>query len=187
MIYFNSKNQLFKGYLFVAYALPKEFRNQKNRTMLQELSKITQEEKIKNEKALKQFQFCMLSQNLIELEDLLDDKGLFFRKMNKTRAISFLYNLLNGDQKTTKIHWVEVKYGYSFDSSPGEHVMEIRYMEADPFTMPDLDNYKFGEPHRKSFNEFILRFAFQFKEGRISSIRFPKKVIESLSQFELCN
>lgn len=155
--------------------------------MLQELSKITFEEKKKNLKALKEFQFAFLSENIFEIENLLHENGLFFKKLNKTRAVAFFYKFLKSEKVKNHSIWADVKYGYSYDSSPGEHVMEIRYMEADPFTANDLDNYKFGDAPRKALNEMILRFAFQFKEGQIIEIRMPKNVIESIEKFELCN
>jgi hypothetical protein len=155
--------------------------------MLQQLSKITQEEKKKNNKALKEFQFAFLTENMFAIEDLLEDNGLFFGKLNKTGALAFFYDLMKKEKIKNKILWAEVEFGYSYDKFPGEHVIEIRYMNSDPFVSDDVTNYKFGDPPRKFLNEQIFHFAFQFKNGKISKIRFPKKVIESIEKFELYN
>lgn len=155
--------------------------------MLQEISKISQEDKCKNEMVLYQFQLAILSENFASLEEILDEKGIYFRKMNKSRAIAYLYDLLTNDEKRKKFLWVEVKYGYSYDHIPGEHVIEIRYMDPDPTNLPDTTDYKFGDNPRDFLKEVVIRFALQIKNSKIIGIRKPKKVIESISKLELNN
>jgi hypothetical protein len=70
--------------------------------MLQEISKISQEEKRKNELILYQFQLSFLSGSFSSLEDILDDTGIYFRRMNKSRAIAYLFGLLHNDDNRKK-------------------------------------------------------------------------------------
>lgn len=155
--------------------------------MLQEISKISLEEKRKNELILYQFQLSFLSGTFSSLDDILDEKGIYFRKMNKARAIAYLFGLLHNDENRKKFLWVEVKYGYSYDQIPGEHVIEIRYMDPDPSDLPETTEYKFGDKPRDFLKEVVHRFALQITKGKITRIRTPKKVIESIGQFELNN
>lgn len=69
------------------------------------------------------------------------------------------------------------------DEFPGEHVIEFRLMEADPFTFPDIDKFEFGEAPRKEFKELVIRLAFRFQNGKIIGLRFPKKVVKSIETF----
>jgi hypothetical protein len=156
--------------------------------MLQNLSKISLEEKKKNNKVLKEFQFAFIMKNVFEIEELLDERGIFFNKLNKTNAIAYFYKLLVSDpKKSKKILWTEIKRGYSLDNFPGQHVLEIRFIDSDLFVFPDISDYKFGDPPREFLKEEVLQFAFQLKKGKITEIRIPKKVVESIEKFELCN
>jgi hypothetical protein len=155
--------------------------------MLQEISKISLEEKRKNELILYQFQLSFLSGTFSSLDDILDEKGIYFRRMNKARAIAYLFGLLHNDENRKKFLWVEVKYGYSYDHIPGEHVIEIRYMDPDPSDLPETTEYKFGDKPREFLKEVVHRFALQITKGKITRIRTPKKVIESIGQLELNN
>jgi hypothetical protein len=148
--------------------------------MLQEISKITTEEQKKNEYALNQFRYSFLAGNFEQLEELLDPKGIFFKRMNKTRALAHFHKFLFSEHNIGKRLWPEFKDGYSMDDFPGEHVIEFRFMEADPFTNPEVDKFEFGEAPRKEFNELVVRLAFQFKSGKIIRLRFPKRVIKSI-------
>lgn len=155
--------------------------------MLQEISKISLEEKRKNELILYQFQLSFLSGTFSSLDDILDDKGIYFRRMNKARAIAYLFGLLHNNENRKRFLWVEVKYGYSYDQIPGEHVIEIRYMDPDPSDLPETTEYKFGDKPREFLKEVVHRFALQISKGKITRIRTPKKVIESIGQLELNN
>jgi len=159
----------------------------KSNHMLQEISKISLEEKRKNEKILYQFQLSFLSGSFSSLEDILDDKGIYFQRMNKSCAIAYLFGLLHTDDNQKKFLWVEVKYGYSYDQIPGEHVIEIRYMDPDPSDLPETTEYNFGDKPREFLKEMVFRFALQITKGRITRIRTPRKVIESISELELNN
>jgi hypothetical protein len=70
--------------------------------MLQDLSKITLEEKKKNNKVLKEFQFAFIMKDAFEIEELLDEKGLFFNKLNKTNTLAYFYKLLVSTPKKSK-------------------------------------------------------------------------------------
>jgi len=155
--------------------------------MLQEISKISLEEKRKNELILYQFQLSFLSGSFSSLDDILDDKGIYFRRMNKARAIAYLFGLLHNDDNRKKFLWVEVKFGYSYDQIPGEHVIEIRYIDPNPSDLPETTEYKFGDKPRDFLKEVVHRFALQISKGKITRIRTPKKVIESIGQLELNN
>ncbi len=154
--------------------------------MLQEISKISQEEKRNNEMVLCRFQLAVLSESYSSLDEILNENGLYFGKMNKTRAIAYLFGLLTND-KRKKFLWVEVKYGYSYDHIPGEHVIEIRYMDPDETNFNDTTEYTFGDKPREFLKETVFRFAMQIKKGEITRIRKPRRVIESITNLELNN
>jgi hypothetical protein len=168
----------------LAYPLPKEAQPTKSfPTMLQEISKITTEEQKKNEYALNQFRYSFLSGNFEQMEELMDNKGVFFKGMNKKRALAHFHKFLFSEHNLDKRLWPEFKDGYSLDEFPGEHVIEFRFMEADPFSFPDVDKFEFGEAPRKEFKELVIRLAFRFQNGKIIRLRFPKRVIKSIETF----
>ena len=151
--------------------------------MLQQLSKITLDEQKKNEYALNQFRYSFIAGNFEQMEELLDDKGVFFKGVNKKRALAHFHKFLFSEEHIADRHWPEFKDGYSLDEFPGEHVIEFRFMETDPFTHPNVDKFEFGEAPRKEFNELVVRLAFRFQKGKIIGLRFPKKVIKSIDTF----
>ena len=148
--------------------------------MLQDISKISTEEKKKNEYALNQFRYSFLAGNFEQLEELLHPKGKFFNGMNKTRALARFHKFLYSGERITQKMWTEFKDGYSLDENPGEHVIEFRYMEIDPFTNPEVDQFEFGSAPRKAYQEIVIRFAFCFRNGKIVRLRIPKKVIANI-------
>ncbi|MFM6935172.1 MAG: hypothetical protein ACKOXP_06985 [Flavobacteriales bacterium] len=155
--------------------------------MLQQLSKLTRDEQKKNEHALNQFRYSFLAGNFEQLEELLDDKSIYFKGMNKKRALAHFHKFLFSEQKIGNRLWPEFKDGFSMDEFPGEHVIEFRFMETDPFTHPDVDKFEFGDAPRKEFNELVIRLAFRFSDGKIVGLRFPKKVVKSIDLFMLQN
>jgi hypothetical protein len=161
--------------------------NQKILYMLQEFPRISIEEKKNNELAFEQFQFAFHSENYNAMDNLLDKKGVFFGVNNNFIAISNLHKLLNYENKNKKFLVSEVSTGFSYDHQPGEHVFEIRYMNITPDNLSEITNYKFGQAPRVKLGEHVIQLSFRFNNGKISSIRVPKRVIESINRFELCN
>jgi hypothetical protein len=155
--------------------------------MLQQISKITTEEQKNNEYALNQFRYSFLAGNFEQMEELMDNKGVFFNRMNKKRALAHFHKFLFTEHNIGKRLWPEFKDGYSMDEFPGEHVIEFRFMEADPFSFPDVDKFEFGEAPRKEFKELVVRLAFRFHNGKIIGLRFPKRVVKSIESFILQN
>ncbi|MFM1947730.1 MAG: hypothetical protein RL207_2013 [Bacteroidota bacterium] len=155
--------------------------------MLQQISKITTEEQKKNEYALNQFRYSFLAGNFEQMEELMDAKGVFFKGMNKTRALAHFHKFLFSEHGIDKRLWPEFKDGYSMDEFPGEHVIEFRLMETDPFTHPNVDKFEFGEAPRKEFKELVIRLAFRFQNGKIIGLRFPKRVVKSIETFTYQN
>ena len=154
--------------------------------MLQQLSKITLDEQKKNEYSLNHFRYSFTAGNFEQLEELLDDKGIFFNNMNKTRALAHIHKFLFSKYNLGNL-WPEVKEGYSMDATPGEHVIEFRYMEVDPFDTPDVCKFNFGDAPRKEFKELVIRMALRLKNGRIVGLRFPKRVIQSIETMVIQN
>ena len=78
---------------------------------------------------------------------------------------------------------MEVNKGISMDDIPGEVVLELRCSDFNPFT-DDAErlNKEFGEAPYLSINELIYRFAFSFKEEKISSIRIPRKCVSVINK-----
>jgi hypothetical protein len=154
--------------------------------MLQQLSKITLEEQKKNEYAMNMFRYSFLAGNFEQLEELLDEKGIFFNEMNKTRTLAHIHKFLFSKYNLSSL-WPEVKEGYSMDAAPGEHVIEFRYMEVDPFDTPDVCKFNFGDAPRKEFKELVIRMSLRFQRGKIVGLRFPKKVVKSIETLTIQN
>ncbi|NBV08938.1 MAG: hypothetical protein EBS09_07505 [Flavobacteriia bacterium] len=155
--------------------------------MLQEISKISLEMKKKNEVAFDQFRYALLSANIAQLNQLLDPRGRFFGKLSKACAIAKISKYFYEETRVNRCLWPELREGFSLDAFPGEHAIEFRLLDVNPFEEEGLSDYTFGDPPRKEFKEIVFCLSLRFKDGKITSIRFPKKVIASISNLQLCN
>ena len=153
--------------------------------MLAKQLQITAEEIKKNEDVLMDFQFAFLTQNLKRIGDLLSPNGTFFGKKSLTYAKSKIYALLYNNPEVERDFIHHAFQGYSNDHLPGELVLEFRYPTITPENVmcyPEEDDL-FGLPPLDGFHEEVIRLAFTMKKGKITSLRIPKKVINSLQRY----
>ena len=146
----------------------------------------TDEQQIrKNEDLLNDFQFSFLIQNIKRIADLLDPKGKFFGRENIQYGKSKLYQLMLHDGKEERCFSQMCSRGFSLDEQPGQTVLEFRFpiLEEENFSAFELHRDRFGEAPNPEFDEIVLRFALVLKDGKISEIRIPSKVTQSLEQF----
>ena len=82
----------------------------------------------------------------------------------------------------------EVNEGFSNDLNPNEITLEFRFFDFDPLfnseQFPDVET-KFQDPIRHELKEIRFYFTLRFKEGKIVSIRRPKKVIADVTKLML--
>ncbi|MCF8201587.1 MAG: hypothetical protein K9J18_00750 [Crocinitomicaceae bacterium] len=146
----------------------------------------TDEQQIrKNEDLLNDFQFAFLIQNIKRITALLDPKGKFFGKQNIHFGKSKLYQLMQHDGKEERCFAQMCSRGFSLDEQPGQTVLEFRFpiLEEENFSAFELHRDRFGEAPDPKLDEIVLRFALVLKDGKISEIRIPSKVAQSLEQF----
>lgn len=155
--------------------------------MLQEISKISPEEKKQNEALLQEFRYAFLHANIAQLQQMLDSDGIFFGKRSKSHTIAKINKYFFEEKRIQKCLWPGLKDGFSVDEFPGEHVIEFRLMEVDPFEDEEHENYTFGDPPRRQYKEILFYLALRFKNGKICSLRYPKKVIRSITSLQVLN
>jgi hypothetical protein len=56
-------------------------------------------------------------------------------------------------------------------------------MNITPDNLSEITNYKFGQAPRVELGEHVIQLSFRFNNGKISSIRVPRRVIESIDNF----
>ncbi len=150
------------------------------------INRITKQEQVNNAKLLSTFQFVFSANDFTNLKELLHPHGRFFGKMNREKVCGYFYSIFFGINGTSEKYHVQGLHGISLDASPGETVLELRCSEFDPFRDDcSLLEKNFGEKPDSRINESIHRFAFTFRDGKIFTIRIPKKCtadIEYLTQ-----
>lgn len=148
------------------------------------VKQISEKEMQENAAVLANFKCAFLNRDLEELESLMHEKGVFFSRMKKQAALSYLFSCLKKVRTLDKGFHMEVNYGYSVDHVPCEPVLEFRYPDFNPFE-DDIDEFKsaFGSAENVSRNEIVFLFAFDFKDGQIAGIRHPSMCDESLDRY----
>jgi hypothetical protein len=145
------------------------------------IHKVSTNERIHNEKLLKQFEACFDEHvNMAKLESILHPNGRFFGNLNCIRAMSHLRQLARGKHGVGQRFYREINYGIATDHRIGEIVIELRFSDFDPFTDNECPSYHFGDPADKRFNEVVFHFAFSFREGKIFSMRIPRSYMKSI-------
>lgn len=153
--------------------------------MLAKQLQISQEEIKKNEDVLMDFQFAFLTQNLKRIGFLLSPKGTFFGKQSLTYGQSKIYALVHQNPDADRDFIQMANQGYSNDHRPGELVLEFRYPNITPDNVmhyPEEDTL-FGLPPIDGFHEEVIRIALIIEKGKITSLRFPKRVTNSLQRY----
>ena len=146
------------------------------------IQRFTEEEQEFNSRLLSTFETMFSANAFNKLKGILHPEGTYFGKMNREKACGHFYNIFFGKDGCSEKFNMEVNKGISMDHIPGEVVLELRCSDFNPFT-DDAEklNKEFGEAPDLSINELIYRFAFSFKEEKISSIRIPRKCVSVIN------
>ena len=152
----------------------------------------TREEIKTNSKLLYSFVNLFKMKNHREIVELLHPKGRFFNLPSPATAEGYFFEILKTRYGISEHFCMHVNYGFSMDHKPGEHVVEFRFMDFDPFTHPEADPTKnlakqLGEPGDDDLKELIYRYAITFKDGKIYTLRHPKRFTADLEYFNLSN
>lgn len=151
------------------------------------INKVTDAEKLNNTRLLQSFSFAFSANDSQNILGMLHDEGVFFGKMNKSRAIGNFYTLFFGKNGIhNKIH-IEINRGFALGYLSGQEVLEFRWSDFDPFNDSQvLKKRFFGAEEDKSINERVIRLAFSFKDELIYSISIPHAFTGSLESMK-CN
>jgi hypothetical protein len=156
------------------------------------INRPTREEIKTNSKLLYAFVNLFKMKNHREIVELLHPKGRFFNLPSPATAEGYFFEILKTRYGISEHFCMHVNYGFSMDHKPGEHVVEFRFMDFDPFTHPEADPTKnlakqLGEPGDDDLKELIYRYAITFKDGKIYTLRHPKRFTADLEYFNLSN
>lgn len=158
------------------------------------INRPTREEIETNTKLLNTFVNLFKMKNYGELIELMHPKGRFFNIPYPATAEGYLFQILCTQKGLSGTYFcMHVNYGFTMDEKPGEDVVEFRFMDFDPFTMhPQNDPNKnlskaLGEPGDDDLKELIYRFSLTFKDGKIYTLRHPKRFTADLEYFNLSN
>ncbi len=152
------------------------------------IHKVTDEERKTNEKLLAKFSAAFYSFfDDTTMEKILHPGGRYFGNMNYIRAISLLHKKATGKNGIGERFFKDTNYGIATDHKIGEVVMELRFLDFDPFIDEEYPTYAFGDPSDYRFDELVFYFAFSFKDGKIFSIRIPRSYEKSLAHIAARN
>ena len=146
---------------------------------------VSAEELVLNNQAKEAFKVAFSMQDNRKLKELLHDEGVFFGKWNKGKCINRLFATYHPGKYIESYIGEDINEGFSFDLSPNELTLEFRYFDFDPLfnseDFPDVTT-KFQDPVREELKEIRFYLTLHFKEGKILSIRRPKKVIADVTK-----
>jgi hypothetical protein len=146
------------------------------------LVKVSEIEKLKNTNLLLIFSNAFAACDTSHIEKMLHTNGVFFGKMNKTKAVGFFYKLFFSENGVHSKFNIDINRGFALGHFSGQEVLEFRWSDFDPFINPPTAIMKpFGSKENKVINEKVIRFAFTFKKGKIFTISIPTKFTDSLS------
>lgn len=158
-----------------------------------------------NDQLLKTFEGFFTSKNYFEIASLFHREGTYFEHFNYPALLAFFClifrsktgihnitgtfdNVFQTRQTLTEHFCIGINHGFSTDHQPGQVVVEFRFGVIDPFCHEEQDPSitllkKLGEPADRKIAEAVFRFALTFKDGKIFTLRHPKKYAENLDRF----
>jgi hypothetical protein len=146
---------------------------------------VSAEELVLNNQAKEAFKVAFLMQDIKKLKEILHNEGVFFGRWNKGKCLNRLCATYHPGKYIESYIGEEVNEGLSFDLNPNELTLEFRFFDFDPLfnseQFPDVQT-KFQDPIREELKEIRFYFTLRFKEGKIVSIRRPKKVIADVTK-----
>ena len=156
------------------------------------IKRLTREEVETNTQLLIEFVALFTAKNHQELLKLFHPKGRFFNIPARATLNGYFFEVLKTRYGVSQHFCMGVNHGYTADHMPGQHVVEFRFMDFDPFTHPEADPTKnlakqLGEPGDDDLKELVYRYALTFKEGKIFTLRHPLRFIDNLEYFTLAN
>ena len=150
--------------------------------------KVSEDEKLQNTNLLRVFSNAFAANDIVNIQNMLHDQGVYFGKMNKMKAIGYFYKLFFAEDGVHSKFNIDINRGFALGHFSGQEVLEFRWSDFDPFINPPTEIMKpFGTKENKAINEKIIRFAFSFKEGKIYSISIPDKFIDTLGDLIVNN
>jgi hypothetical protein len=156
------------------------------------IKRLTQEELETNTQILTEFVALFTVKNHSELMKLFHPKGRYFNIPARATLDGYFYEVLKTRYGVSQHFCMGVNHGYTADHMPGHHVVEFRFMDFDFDSHPEADPTKnlakaLGEPGDDDLKELIYRYALTFKDGKIFTLRHPKRFIADLEYFNLSN
>lgn len=157
------------------------------------ITRPTKDEIKTNSKLLRTFAALFSAKNPEALMDLFHPNGRFLNIPSRATLNGYLFEILQTRVGVVDHFCTQVNYGFTNDFHPGQHVVEFRFMEFDPFRdCPENDptinlGKGLGEPGDPRLNEIVRVYALTFKDEKIYSLRVPKKFVASIEKFTLEN
>jgi len=156
------------------------------------IKRLSREEVETNTQLLIEFVALFTAKNHQELMKLFHPKGRFFNIPARATLDGYFFEVLKTRYGVSQHFCMGVNFGYTADHMPGQHVVEFRFMDFDPFTHPEADPTKnlskqLGEPGDEDLKELVYRYALTFNDGKIFTLRHPQRFIDNLEYFTLEN
>lgn len=148
----------------------------------------TLEEKRSNTQLIEAFTALFSAKNSKLLMDLFHPQGTYIAGRSKDALYGYFYEILETDLGVNLHFLAKVNHGFSSDRRPGEHVLEFRFVNYDPFTdfitEDDFASGKeLGDPCNAKLKECVYHYALTFKDKKIYTLREPKKYVSSIERF----
>lgn len=158
-----------------------------------------------NTQLLKTFEKLFSSKNYYGIMDLFHREGSYFDRFTYPVLMPYFFAILQSrmglmnvtgpfskvihERQSLYDHiCIGINHGFSTDYQPGQVVVEFRFGVIDPFCHEEQDPSitllkKLGEPADRKIAEAVFRFALTFKDGKIFTLRHPKKYAENPDRF----
>ncbi len=142
--------------------------NEPIKTSIMLVQKTTHAERIKNGIGLDQLLFSLYDLNILGFKKVLSEEGTFMGR-DKMKFLAKLNSRFN-ELKEEHISGISIHSGICIDTMPGCEVFEARYGTTDNLLDETGEFLSYpNTPARKG--EVVFRFAFQFKDGKVISIK----------------
>ena len=150
--------------------------------------KVSEDEKLQNTNLLRVFSNAFAANDIVNIQNMLHDQGVYFGKMNKMKAIGYFHKLFFAENGIHGKFKIDINRGFALGHFSGKEVLEFRWSDFDLFINPPNEiTEPFGTKENKNINEKIIRFVFSFKDGKIFTISIPDKFTVSISNLFINN
>jgi hypothetical protein len=122
-----------------------------------------------NTMVLNHFTEAFSASDVKTIRELLHPEGVFFGRYSRDRVVGQFHNLFYGEAiRLEDYGFVRYRSGIALTDIPGAEMVEIRCGKK-----PIKTN--FGDPPCTLNGERVIRLCFLFKDGKIFSMKVPKK------------